>query len=153
MPDMRTLKYICIIILWTFFCVWPLSGKPLCKTQIINTNKVSITVHMEIADTQRLREKGLMDRKNMPWNQGMLFVFETSQLQRFWMKNTSIPLSIAFIDKNGTINEIYDMKPLDTTITSSHLPARYALEVNQGWFLKNNITRGSRILFNGCVGK
>jgi hypothetical protein len=67
------------------------------------------------------------------------------------MKNTKIPLSIAYIDASGTIRELYDMKPLDISITypSKH-PVRYALEVNKGWFKKNKIHIGSKIFFNNC---
>ena len=124
-----------------------------CKIKIINKDGSEISLMAEIADTAALRELGLMNRKNLPQERAMLFVFETEKMQDFWMKNTFIPLSIAFADKNGTINELYDMKPFDLSLTSSKLPARYALEVNQGWFRKNNITRGCKILLNGCFGK
>ena len=70
------------------------------------------------------------------------------------MKNTFIPLSIAYVDKHGVINEIYHMKPNDSSITyPSKYPAMYALEVNRGWFNKNKITKGNKIIFNGCFGK
>ena len=84
----------------------------------------------------------------------MLFIFTHEQRLNFWMKNTYIPLSIAYISIDGKINEIYDMKPLDISITyPSNLPAKYALEVNQGWFARNNISKNCRIIFNGCISK
>ncbi len=124
-----------------------------CKIRIINKSGAPVSIAAEIADTAALRETGLMNRKELPVNQGMLFVFESERMLNFWMKNTYIPLSIAFIDRNRTINEIYDMNPLDLSLTPSRRPARYALEMGRGWFAKNNITRGCKILFNGCFGK
>ncbi|MBN2160263.1 MAG: DUF192 domain-containing protein [Spirochaetes bacterium] len=98
--------------------------------------------------------KGLMNRKEMDRNAGMLFVFDSEHLLNFWMKDTHLPLSIAYIAGDGTINEIHDMKPLDASVTyPSSRPARFALEVHRGWFERNSITRGCRILLNGCVGK
>ena len=100
------------------------------------------------------REKGLMFRKSLNESDGMLFVFEREQKLNFWMKNTYIPLDIAYIDKNGIINEIYHMKPLDVSLTYNSIkPAMYALEVNLGWFSRHKIKTGSKIEFNGCLSK
>jgi uncharacterized protein len=132
----------------------PLPGSGDCRIEINNKNGKPVALQVEIADTDPMRMKGLMDRKKMSWNRGMLFVFDSVAKQNFWMKNTYIPLSIAYIGKNGTINEIYDMKPLDISVTyPSNKPAGYALEVNRGWFEKNNITSGCIIVFHGCVSK
>jgi len=138
---------LCIIV------AYPLAANRSCKIQIINKNSKTVPLHAEIADTAELRETGLMNRKNLPANNAMLFVFESERMLNFWMKNTHIPLSIAFADTNGIIIEISDMKPLDLSLTSSKLPARYALEMNQGWFKQNNIARGCKILLDGCLGK
>jgi uncharacterized membrane protein (UPF0127 family) len=125
-----------------------------CRIEVYSTYGKPVPLQVEIADSEPLRMKGLMDRKKLPWDRGMLFVFEKPAHQNFWMKNTYIPLSIAYISSSGVINEIYDMKPLDTSVTyPSTRPARYALEVNQGWFEKNNITRGCSIVLHGCVSK
>lgn len=115
-------------------------------------NKVSLNV--EFADTPAEREKGLMFRKFMKDSEGMLFVFEYERQLNFWMKNTYIPLDIAYISRDGIINEIYCMKPLDVSIIYNSIkPAMYALEVNSGWFKKHNIKPGSKIELNGCICK
>lgn len=99
----------------------------------------------EVAVTEAALTKGLMYRRMMPENRGMLFVFPYPELQNFWMKNTYIPLSIAFIDEAGTIVNITDMKPLTTDPHPSTKPAKYALEMNRGWFAKRGIKAGARI--------
>lgn len=85
------------------------------------------------------RATGLMWRKSMPENQGMLFVFESHAIHCFWMRNTFIPLSIAFLRDDGSIVNIEDMQPQQLTSHCPIEPVRYALEVNQGWFAKRNI--------------
>ena len=102
----------------------------------------------EVADRPEARQLGLMFRKELPQNQGMLFVFEEPQVLDFWMKNTYLPLDVAFISNDGTILNIESMKPLDEKPRyRSCGPARYALEVNQGWFAKRGIKPGDRIRF------
>jgi len=76
-----------------------------------------------------------------------LFVFEAAAVQSFWMRNTYIPLSIAYIDENGIIVRIKDMEPLDLTSVTSDYPAQYALEVNKGWFKKRGIKEGDSVDF------
>ena len=99
----------------------------------------------EVAATDAQRMQGLMHRRMLPENRGMLFVFSYSAPQSFWMMNTYIPLSIAFIDENGAIVNIADMKPLTTDSHSSAKPAKYALEMNQGWFTKRGIKAGAKV--------
>jgi len=99
----------------------------------------------EVAATDNTRTVGLMHRRMMPENRGMLFVFPYTAPQSFWMMNTYIPLSIAFIDEHGTIVNIADMKPLTTDSHPSARPAKYALEMNRGWFTKRGIKAGARI--------
>ncbi len=103
------------------------------------------TISVEIADTNELRENGLMNRKTMENNRGMLFVFEKERNLSFWMKNTYIPLSIAYISRSGEIKEIYDMEPLNENPVKSNRSVLYALEMNQGWFRENNIEVGDSI--------
>lgn len=101
---------------------------------------------VEIVETPEELEKGLMGRKSLPENGGMLFIFEREGVYPFWMKDTYIPLSIAFIDRNYRIIHIEDMEPLDTI--SLHLsisPIRYALEVNRSWFKRHGIKKGDPI--------
>ena len=88
---------------------------------------------------------GLMFRKRLAENQGMLFVFEEDSRLSFWMKDTELPLSIAFIASDGTIREIRDMKPLSLNSVQSSRNARYALEVNQGWFSNRGIAAGDKV--------
>jgi uncharacterized membrane protein (UPF0127 family) len=99
----------------------------------------------EVAATDESRMTGLMHRRMMPENRGMLFVFAYAQPQSFWMKNTHIPLSIAYVDENGVIVHITDMKPLTTDPHPSLKPAKYALEMNLGWFAKHGIKAGATI--------
>ncbi len=102
-------------------------------------------IHLTIADTSNKREKGLMFRKNRLGNSGMLFVFDKSDNYCFWMKNTFIPLSIAFLDKNQTITEIVDMSPHNLSPICSHTPVLFALEVDQGWFVRQKIKQGDQL--------
>lgn len=109
---------------------------------------LSITAHKltaEVASTDDTRTTGLMHRRMMPENRGMLFVFTNTQPLSFWMMNTYIPLSIAFVDEQGIIVNIDDMKPLTTDPHPSTKPAKYALEMNKGWFAKRGIKAGARI--------
>ena len=100
---------------------------------------------VELADTSLKRELGLMHRKKMSPSQGMLFKFQSSHHLSFWMKNTYLPLDIAFIDDDGIILQISEMIPLSTRPVMSSTRCRYALEVNRGWFRKNKIEEGSQI--------
>ncbi len=125
-----------------------------CNIFVTNNKNKLVELRIEVADTGSSRRKGLMFRKSLDKNSGMLFVFKNERGLSFWMKNTHIPLSVAYINRNGIINEIYTMKPLDISVTyPSVYPAMYALEVNSGWFKKNNITTGCRIVLSGCLGK
>jgi uncharacterized membrane protein (UPF0127 family) len=125
-----------------------------CNIYIINSKNARVLLKVEVADNNDRRQRGLMFRKEMKTDHGMLFVFEQEQTLTFWMRNTYLPLSIAYIGASGVINEIYHMKPLDDTILyPSLLPARYAIEVNKGWFDKNFISEGCRVEFNGCISK
>jgi uncharacterized protein len=102
----------------------------------------------ELATTPEQRQVGLMFREQMDPNAGMLFVFPDEQPRSFWMRNTALPLSIAFIDSNYVILNIADMQPYDDqTFHLSEGPARYALEVNQGWFAQHGVKAGDRVSF------
>jgi len=104
-----------------------------------------IPLEVEIADTEDLRAIGLMGRQSLQASKGMLFMFDESGELSFWMKNTHIPLSIAFISESGEIINIENMYPHDHGNTRSSKPAICALEVNQGWFEKNGIYPGCMI--------
>ena len=97
----------------------------------------------EVADTPQESQTGLMFRDSLPESQGMIFVFDTPRQANFWMKNTRIPLSIAYIDSTGKILEIHSMKPFDETLVRSAFDnVVYALEVNEGWFDRHKISPG-----------
>ena len=103
------------------------------------------TLSVEIADEPHEHALGLMYRKSLPPQSGMLFVYDTAKPRAFWMKNTFIPLSIAYINEKGVIVHLADMTPLSTKSVPSIYPAQYALEVNQGWFEQHNIKKGDVI--------
>jgi uncharacterized membrane protein (UPF0127 family) len=105
-------------------------------------NAPAVEITVEIARTDEERAKGLMFRKALPDGQGMIFVFDRDQQLSFWMKNTVIPLSIAFIASDGYIIEIKDMQPNDLNSVKSSRSVRYALEVPQGWFNRVNVKAG-----------
>lgn len=102
-------------------------------------------IQAQVASTPRQREVGLMFRKEMPAGEGMLFVFENASPLCFWMKNTVLPLSAAFIGDDGTIINIEDMKPMTTDSHCAKRPARFVLEMNQGWFAKRGIVAGQKL--------
>ncbi|HEY0821386.1 MAG TPA: DUF192 domain-containing protein [Rhizobacter sp.] len=102
-------------------------------------------IKAQVAQTPEQRQTGLMFRQTMPTNEGMLFVFEQPAQQCFWMKNTFLPLSTAFIADDGTIVNIEDMKPHSLDSHCSAQPVRYVLEMNQGWFAKRGIKPGSKL--------
>ncbi len=99
----------------------------------------------EIASTPAGRSRGLMFRDQIPEDHGMLFVYGREEVLTFWMKNTPIPLSVAFADTSGRILRIADMEPFSEELHSSLFPARYALEMRQGWFERNGVVAGDRI--------
>jgi hypothetical protein len=99
-------------------------------------------IKAEVVRTEPEKARGLMFRQKLGRDEGMLFVYEKEERLSFWMKNTPLPLSIAFLDKNGVIVDIQDMLPFSLQTHVSAFPAQYALEVNQGWFKANGISRG-----------
>lgn len=107
-------------------------------------------LRVELADTASRRSRGLMFRQSLDAATGMLFLFPTLAQGGFWMKDTFVPLSIAFIDADGVIVDILDMEPLTTTINTPASPYRMALEVNQGWFAEQGIAIGDRFALTGA---
>ena len=102
-------------------------------------------IEAEVARTAREREIGLMFRTALGANAGMLFVFEQPGQQCFWMKNTLLPLSVAFVDDDGSIVNIDSMKPQTLDSHCSAKPVRYVLEMNEGWFSKRGIKAGTKL--------
>jgi hypothetical protein len=136
----RFLKQLCIIAALSLPVMAARAEMPEIRLAV-DGHKLTAEVAYSDAD----RTRGLMHRRMLPENRGMLFVFPQTTSLSFWMKNTYIPLSIAFIDDTGTIINIADMKPLTTDAHNSAGPARYALEMNRGWFRKHDIGSGAKI--------
>ncbi len=103
------------------------------------------SVQAEIANTEQSRERGLMRRGHLCADCGMLFVFEKADRYKFWMKDTLLPLSIAFIAADGSIINIEEMRPNTTVTHNSQGDALYALEMNSGWFAKNSIAPTDKV--------
>ncbi|MCL1813427.1 MAG: DUF192 domain-containing protein [Treponema sp.] len=124
-------------------------GKPQTglTTKIISITgeEGAIAVEVELAQTDEQRTIGLMYRTNLEDSKGMLFIFNEDQILSFWMKNTIIPLSIAYISYDGTIVDIRDMYPNNTSPVQSSRSVRYALEVPQGWFGRVGIKAGDKV--------
>lgn len=135
------------LILTVLLCAYFYPNPP-SKTDLnILTESDQITYHVEIADTPYLRSKGLMYRKSMPKNNGMVFIFEKPQIISMWMKNTYIPLDMLFVDKNGIIRHIYEnAKPFDETIISSVVPVSFVIELNAGQVKEKNIQTLNQII-------
>jgi uncharacterized membrane protein (UPF0127 family) len=116
----------------------------------LNLQRVKLSAGMfqidaQVALTPQQRTIGLMHRKEMPTHEGMLFVFEQPAVQCFWMKNTLLPLTAAFVADDGSIVNLADMKPQTTDSHCSTKPVRYVLEMNQGWFAKRNMLAGTQL--------
>ncbi len=114
--------------------------------------KLPAELTVEIARTSEERERGLMYRQHLPRGQGMYFVFEEPQPRSFYMRDTRIPLSIAFIRSDGIIESIKNMIPLDVRSVYSNGPVQFALEANRGWFEEHGIRPGDRVVLkNGRI--
>jgi len=131
-------------------------GAPYAQVQIDGYPQVNL----QLARTEAEREQGLMYVDNLAPDSGMLFVYDSPSRESYWMYHTLIPLSIAWIDRDGTILDIQDMPRLNdpndvqeasrTVYTPAVMPYWYALEVNQGWFVQNGVGVGQQIVF--CLG-
>lgn len=103
-------------------------------------------VQMQVVADRKEMERGLMDRKTMGADEGMLFVYDLPQQMNFWMHDTDIPLNIGFFDSGGELKETYEMYPHDEQTVSSHLRnLQFALEMNQGWFVRSAVKPGDKI--------
>ena len=120
-------------------------GQPQMNLRRIDLTAGMYRIDTQLAITPQQREIGLMFRKEMPQQEGMLFVFEVPGVQCFWMRNTLLPLTAAFVADDGTIVNLADMKPMSDESHCSAKPVRYVLEMNQGWFAKRGITAGAKL--------
>ena len=137
-----------ILFLCSFFIILSGCGQYSDKPQNDNFIPLNIngnTLYVELANTPQTRRQGLMFRDELQKNYGMLFVFDDENYRSFWMKNTKIPLSIAYIKTNGQITDILNMKPYDLRSYKSTQKVRYALEVNKNWFTEQGIKQNDVI--------
>jgi uncharacterized membrane protein (UPF0127 family) len=134
-----------LAVLLSMFCVNAIGQDAPQRLPAITLNAGIHNIHAEVARTEVEMAVGLMHRRELPPNDGMLFAYETAETRCFWMKNTFIPLSIAFIGDDGTITSIEDMEPLKLDAHCSTKPVRYALEMNQGWFAKRGLKPGVQL--------
>ena len=128
-------------------CAQTSAGLPAPQLSLPRT-QLTVGMHRidaQIAATDAQRATGLMHRTAMPEGEGMLFVFERAGVQCFWMKNTLIPLTAAFIDDDGRIVNLADMQPQSEDNHCSTAPVRYVLEMNQGWFAQRHIRAGHSV--------
>jgi uncharacterized protein len=119
--------------------------EPQTKLQRTTISAGMHRIDAQVALTPEQRQIGLMWRKAMPVHEGMLFIFEQPTKQCFWMKNTLIPLTAAFVADDGTIVNLEDMKPQTTQPHCSAQPVRFVLEMNKGWFAKKGIKAGTKL--------
>jgi uncharacterized membrane protein (UPF0127 family) len=120
----------------------PAFGQPI---PVVQLNAGMHLIRAEVAADYGTRATGLMHRASMPSNAGMLFIFDEATTHCMWMKNTLIALSVAFIDERGAIINVEDMAPQTEDSHCASRPARYALEMNRGWFAARGVKPGSRI--------
>ena len=143
---MKTKIYTLRVFLYAVLLICVLPGLASCdrglKLKTITLELAGVSFTIEVADTQQARERGLKYRRSLPENAGMLFVFDRDSQQSFWMEDTEIPLSIAYISRTGEIREIYDMTPRSLRSVRSTHAVRYTLEVNQGTFERLGIEPG-----------
>ena len=135
---------------WAWLSVWFCSlawaqGSPQLQLPRIQLQAGMHQIQAQVAATPDQRSVGLMHRAEMPQAEGMLFAFEQATQQCFWMKNTLLPLTAAFIADDGTIVNLADMRPQTTDAHCSEQPVRWVLEMNQGWFAKRGIKAGFKL--------
>jgi uncharacterized membrane protein (UPF0127 family) len=121
------------------------AGSALAQLPTVQLSTGMHLIRAEVADSMGTRMEGLMHRKSMPQGSGMVFVFDESATHCMWMKNTLIPLSVAFIDEAGAIINIADMQPHSEQSHCAARPARFALEMNKGWFAERGIKPGAKL--------
>jgi uncharacterized membrane protein (UPF0127 family) len=138
-------KYAVAALLPFCLCAGSAAQTAAQKLPSIRLNAGIHNIQAELAQTPDERSTGLMFRTSMGPNDGMLFAFGQAAQQCFWMKNTLLPLSVAFVDDEGTIVNIDDMKPQTLDSHCSTKPVRFVLEMNQGWFAKRGIKAGAKL--------
>ena len=133
-----------------FFLLWCVlsfaQDQPQTQLARIKLQLGMYQIDTQVAQTPDQRSVGLMFRSDMPAHEGMLFMFEQPSIQCFWMKNTLLPLTAAFVADDGTIVNLADMKPQSTDSHCSLKPVRFVLEMHQGWFAKKGFKAGNKLV-------
>ena len=145
---MNTYRFDFIRCLRVLLALLAIAALPAFADAPMRTTVLRIGAHhikVEVAQTDQQREKGLMFRKQMGRDDGMLFIFDEPAYHAMWMKNTLIPLSVAFLDAQGTILNILDMEPQTLDSHAAAGPAIYAIETNKGWFEDRKIKAGDKV--------
>jgi uncharacterized membrane protein (UPF0127 family) len=135
------------VVLFFAFFLLPLVGAEDFALPRASLSLGFYSVNVEVAATQEARMRGLMGRKNLGEHSGMLFVFPEAERHCMWMKNTLIPLSVAFLDEAGRIINIREMRPMSEENHCADAPARFALEMGEGWFRRKGIRAGHPVRF------
>ena len=141
----RAFPFVPLLALLAALATTPVGAQQPQQLPMVTLNAGMHNVQAQVAASPDQRQIGLMYRREMPTNEGMLFVFEDASRQCFWMRNTLLPLSIAFVADDGTIVNLADMKPMTEDSHCPSKPVRYALEMNAGWFAKRGIGPGSKL--------
>jgi uncharacterized membrane protein (UPF0127 family) len=142
---MKSIYLSCLSLLLCFASPAWAQDKPQTQLQRITLSAGIHQIDTQLAMTPEQHQIGLMHRAEMPQGEGMLFVFSTPSKQCFWMKNTILPLTAAFVADDGTIVNLEDMQPQTTDSHCSLKPVRYVLEMNQGWFSKKGVKAGFKL--------
>jgi uncharacterized protein len=142
---MSKITHLLLLVCSLFFGVSAFAQTPQLQLPRTTLSVGMFQIDAQVAQAPEERQIGLMFRAQMPAAEGMLFVFEAPTKQCFWMKNTLLPLTAAFIADDGTIVNLADMKPQTTDTHCSNKPVRYVLEMNQGWFVKKGIKPGTKL--------
>ena len=137
------LRRLAILMLTAASCCTKQNG---LKYEVVTLDVAGHRVTVEVADTPRKRERGLMFRRSLKKDHGMLFVYPHEETLSFWMRNTHVPLSIAFMRSDGWICGIDDMKPQTQDSHLSQLRCKYALEMRQGWFAQHGVKVGGKVV-------
>jgi uncharacterized membrane protein (UPF0127 family) len=134
-----------LVLAAALFACAAFAQEPQMNLPRVKLNAGMHVIDAQVATTPDQRMTGLMHRREMPQHEGMLFVFELPAQQCFWMKDTLLPLAVAFVADDGTIVNIDEMKPQTLDSHCSAKPVRYVLEMNKGWFSKKGIKAGARL--------
>lgn len=142
---MKSLRTFSVVLVWLLAGLVQAQEQPQLNLPRARLQAGMYQLDVQLALTPDQRQTGLMYRSEMPQHEGMLFVFEQPAQQCFWMKNTLLALTAAFVADDGTIVNLADMQPQTTDSHCSARPVRYVLEMNQGWFAKKSIKAGYKL--------